>query len=143
MVVPTRPCQLGLARRALVLACVARGLALTDKPVLDCTEYSVLCPDYQLFRCPQAVSHCTAHLFRRNCKADCFPRKCIISSASLLALSGYIAQRENRVTSRGTSWLVRENPCMMRGPQPLNMVFSDPSSPMSFWSRVRLWATAN
>ena len=31
-------CQLGLARRALVLACLARGLVLTKKPALDCME---------------------------------------------------------------------------------------------------------
>ena len=29
-------CQLGFARRTLVLACLGRGLALTNKPVLDC-----------------------------------------------------------------------------------------------------------
>jgi len=29
-------CQIGLARRQSVLACLARGLALTNEPVLDC-----------------------------------------------------------------------------------------------------------
>jgi hypothetical protein len=29
-------CRLGLVRRALVLVGLARGLALTNKPVLDC-----------------------------------------------------------------------------------------------------------
>src|SRR6187551_3337738 len=35
MVVPTRPCQESVG--ACLLACLARGLALTNKPVLDCT----------------------------------------------------------------------------------------------------------